>query len=149
MSVGRVYFHQGRIDDAIVCLEEALRIKKSKLDKGHQSLAETEHVLASLYIQKEDIATAIPLLKSALSTYKGKKDCDIMKSDVFDLLGKAYSMIGINEDAILSYKHSLKIKRAVLGLDDVACANVLMEIGKLRASTGDLNEALIAFKEGK
>jgi len=148
-NVGRVYFHQGRVDDAIVCLEEALRIKKSKLDNGHPSVAETEHVLASLYIQKEDIATAIPLLKSALSTYKGKKDCDIMKSDIFDLLGKAYSIIGIIEDAILSYKHSLKIKRAVLGLDDVACANVLMEIGKLRASTGDLNEALIAFKEVK
>ena len=148
-SVGKVYFHQGKFDDAVVLLEEALRIKKSKLSERHQSLAETEHVLASLYIKKEDFAAAIPLLKSALTTYKSKKDCDIMKSDVLDLLGNAYALSGIHEDAILSYKHSLKIKRAICGLDNIACANVLMEIGKLRAGTGDLNEALVAFKEGE
>ena len=148
VSVGKIYYHQDKVDDAVVCLEEALRIKKSKLGQRHISLAETEHLLASLYVKKGKFLMAIPLLQSVLLTFEGVQDCEIVKSDAFDLLGSAYAQTGDNEKAISSYEQSLKIKKAILGQDDVACANVLTEIGKLNALMDDVNDALVAFKEG-
>ena len=126
----------------------ALEIKKFKLSDKHMSLAETLHLLGSLYIKKGTCAPAIPLLNSALVAYRGRRDCEILKSDVLDLLGSAYAKIGDPDDAILSFEHSLKIKQSVVGEDTIPCANVLMEIGRLRALNNDDDGALAAFKEG-
>ena len=113
------------------------------------SLAETKHLLGSLYMRKENFAHVVPLLKSALVAYRGSRDCEIMKSDVLDLLGNAYSKIGEVDHAILSYEHSLKIKKVVVGTESTPCANVLMEIGKLKSKKNDIDGALVAFKEGE
>ncbi len=112
------------------------------------SLAETLHLLGSLYNKKGTYAPAIPLLNSALVAYRGRRDCEIMKSDVLDLLGSAYAKIGDTDNAILSYEHSLKIKQSVVGVETIPCANVLMEIGKLKYLNNDDDGALAAFKEG-
>lgn len=148
ISIGRIYFHQDRFDDATACLEEALAIKIEFLPANHMSLAETQHLLGSLYINTDGFVRAIPLLKSALVGYKGSREVEILKSDVLDLLGKAYMKTGENAHAILSYEHSLKMKKVVVGKDCVACANVLMEIGKLKSLSDDIAGALVAFKEG-
>ena len=104
--------------------------------------------MGSLLIKRDDCSSAIPLLRSALITYKSKKDCEVMKSDVLDLLAKAYMSKGDNQSAILSLEQSLKIKREILGPDDLACANVLMIVGKLKQKMENVNGALVAFKEG-
>jgi len=101
-----------------------------------------------LFIKRGDFSSAVPLLKDALITYKGKKDCEILKSDVLDLLADAYMNKDDNQYAILSLEQSLKIKREILGPDDLACANVLMIVGKLKAKMKNLDGALVAFKEG-
>ena len=147
--MGKIYFHQNKVDDAITSLEEALEIKKAKLSEKHMSLAETQHLLGSLYIKKNNIEPVVQLLKSALVAYRGSRDCEIMKSDVLDLLGSAYSNLDEIDYATLSYEKSLKIKSAVLGSDTTPCANVLMELGKLKAKKSDLDGALVAFKEGE
>jgi tetratricopeptide (TPR) repeat protein len=149
VSIGRIYFHQDRIDEAITCLEEALVIKLRSLPEKHMSLAETQHLLGSLYLKKNKFAPAVPLLKSALKGYKGSPDCQIIKSDVLDLLGSVYASIGETEAAILSYKHSLRIKKVTVGSNGAACANVLMEMGKLKSLKDDIDGALIDFKEGE
>lgn len=148
-SLGKIYFHQDKVDDALTCLEEALIIKKDKLSEKHMSLAETQHLLGSLYIKKKNFEPVIPLLKSALIAYRGSKDCEIMKSDVLDLLGNAYANVDEVDYAILSYEKSLKIKRVVVGAETAPCANVLMELGKLKVSKDDIDGALVAFKEGE
>lgn len=146
--MGKIFFHQHKVNHAIACLEEALEIKKCKLSDKHMSLAETRHLLGSLYIKIGDFAPVIPLLLSALVAYRGSQDCDILKSDVLDLLGSAYTKTGDIDHAILSYEHSLKIKNVVVGTDTSPCSNVLMEIGRLKSLRNDMDGALIAFKEG-
>ena len=146
--MGKIFFHQQKVNHAIACLEEALEIKKCKLPDKHMSLAETRHLLGSLYIKRGDFAPAIPLLLSALVAHRGSQDCDVLKSDVLDLLGSAYAKTGDIDHAILSYEHSLKIKNVVVGTDTSPCSNVLMEIGKLKSLRNDMDGALIAFKEG-
>ena len=113
------------------------------------SLAETQHILASCYVKKEMYFEATPLLESALSVYKQSRDCDLMRSDVLDLLGLTYARIGDTRKAISMYENSLGIKRSRLGPDDIACSNVLLEIGKMLVSNNDLEEALITFREVK
>jgi tetratricopeptide (TPR) repeat protein len=147
-SIGRIYFYQEKYEEAIDCVEQALKIKDDALHERHISLAETQHLLGSLLIKKGDCSSAVPLLKSALITYKGKKDCEVLKSDVLDLLATAYMNKGDNQFAILSLEQSLKIKTEILGPDDLACANVLMILGKLIAKTENVDGALVAFKEG-
>ena len=149
ISLGKICSHQDRTDEAIACLEEALRIKKSKLSDMHMSLAETRHLLASLYIKKENFEPVIDLLLSALVAYRGSRDCDILKSDVLDLLGRAFARTGDIDNAIQSYERSLKIKTILVGADSSPCSNVLMEIGKLKSLSNDIDGALIAFKEVK
>ena len=148
-SLGKIYFFQNKVDDAITYLEEALKIKKSKLPEMHMSVAESLHLLGTLYVQKGTCAPAIPLLNSALVAYRGKKDCEIIKSDVLDLLGHAYAKIGDTDDAFLSYEHSLKIKQSIVGKETIPCANVLLEIGRLKSLKNDYDGALAAFKEGE
>ena len=147
-SIGRIYFYQEKYEEAIDCVEQALKIKCNALHERHISLAETQHLLGSLLIKKGDFSSAVPLLKAALITYKGKKDCEVLKSDVLDLLATAYMKKEDNQFALLSLEQSLKIKTEILGPDDLACANVLMILGKLKAKTGNVNGALVAFKEG-
>lgn len=113
------------------------------------SLAESRHILASAFIKRCRYFDAIALLESALSSYKLMPDCELMRSDVLDLLGHAYSVTGDLARAQSSYEQSLDIKKASLGPDHVACANVLMEIGKIQVSTSDLEKALSTFKEVK
>lgn len=149
ISLGKICFHQDRPDEAIACLEEALKIKKTKLSDKHMSLAETRHLLASLYIKKENFEPVIDLLLSALVAYRGSRDCDILKSDVLDLLGKAFARTGDIDNSIQSYERSLKIKTILVGADSSPCSNVLMEIGKLKSLSNDIDGALIAFKEVK
>jgi tetratricopeptide (TPR) repeat protein len=146
-SIGRIYFHQDKYEEAIDYVEQALKIKENALHERHISLAETQHLLGSLLIKKGS-SSAVPLLKEALITYKGKKDCEVLKSDVLDLLATAYMKKGDNRYAILSLEQSLKIKTKILGPDDLACANVLMILGKLKAKTENVDGALVAFKEG-
>lgn len=147
-SLGKIYYHQGRVDEAIACLERALEIKSRHLSEKHMSLAETKHLLGSLYMKKNNVAPVVPLLQSALVAYRGTRHCEIMKSDVLDLLGSAYAKLGEVDHAILSFEHSLKIKKVVVGPDTIPCANVLMEIGKLKSKKDDIDGALAAFKEG-
>lgn len=104
--------------------------------------------MGSLYIKRGDFAPVIPLLVSALVAYRGSQDCDLLKSDVLDLLGSAYTKTGDIDHAILSYEHSLKIKNVVVGTDTSPCSNVLMEIGRLKSLRNDMDGALIALKEG-
>ena len=124
-------------------------IKENALHDKHISLAESQHLLGSLLIKCGDFPSALPLLKSALVTYKGKEDCEVLKSDVLDLLATAYVKKGDRQYAILSLEQSLKIKTEILGPDDLACANVLMILGKQKAEMENYNGALVAFKEGK
>ena len=91
-----------------------MKIKKAKLSQKHMSLAESQHLLGSLYIKKGNLNDAVPLLNSALADYRGSRDCEIIKSDVLDLLGNAYAQLGETSHAILSYEHSLKIKKIVV-----------------------------------
>ena len=147
--MGKIFFHQHKVNHAITFLEEALEIKKSKLTDKHMSLAETRHLLGSLYMKRGDFAPVIPLLLSALVAYRGRQDCDVLKSDVLDLLGNAYAKTGDIDNAILSYEHSLKIKKVVLGTDSSPCSNVMMEIGRLKSLSNDVDGALVAFKEGE
>lgn len=72
-----------------------------------------------------------------------------MKSDVLDLLGNAYAHVDVVDYAILSYEKSLKIKRVVVGIETAPCANVSMELGKLKVSKDDIDGALVAFREGE
>ena len=148
-SIGKIYFHQGKVDESIYCLERALEIKRGSITESHSSLAETEHILASLYMKKERYFDAMSLLNSALSAYKQARGCELLSSDVLDLLGQAYASTGDLKGAIAVYDQSLKIKRTSLSPDHIACANVLMEIGKLQASNDDLEDALVTFKEVK
>lgn len=102
VSIGRIYFHQDRVGDAIACLEEALAIKRRYLSEHHMSLAETQHLMGSLHLKRNEYTLAIPLLKSALKGYKRSQECEIIKSDVLDLLGNVYARIGEADHAILS-----------------------------------------------
>ncbi|KAL3800826.1 hypothetical protein HJC23_001663 [Cyclotella cryptica] len=145
-NIGKIYFHQGKVDESMDCLERALEIKRGSIT---ESLAETEHILASLYMKKERYYDAMSLLNSALSAYKQIQGCELLSSDVLDLLGQAYGATGDLKGAIAVYEESLKIKRTSLSPDHIACANVLMEIGKLQASNNELEGALVTFKEVK
>ena len=123
-------------------------MKSCKLGERHISLAETKHILASLYAKREKYPEAITLLKSALFIYNRAKGYETLKSDILDLLGGSFANINGDVNAILSYEQSLTIKQTVLGKNHIACANVLIELGQLKMKTGDLGDALIAFKEG-
>ena len=65
------------------------------------------------------------------------------------MLGNAYANVDEVDYAILSYEKSLKIKRVVVGAETAPCANVLMELGKLKVSKDDIDGSLVAFKEGE
>jgi tetratricopeptide (TPR) repeat protein len=148
-SIGKIFSLQGKIDEAANFLEQALEIKKVRVDKTHSSLAETKHILGSIYIKNERYADAISLLNSALSSYNKTRDCELLSSDVLDLLGHAHAATGDMLGAISVYQQSLKIKRASLGPDHISCGNVLMEIGRLQVSNNDLEDSLRTFKEVK
>lgn len=113
------------------------------------SQAETGHILASAYLKEERYFDAISLLESALSTYKQAKDCDLLRSDVLDLLGHAHCAIGDIAKAMSAYEQSLDIKQVRLGHEHIACGNVLMELGKLQVASNLLEDALVTFKEVK
>lgn len=148
-SIGKIYFHKNKIDECIDCLERALEIKLNKMSGSASSLAESQHILASAFMKKDRYFDAIALLETALSSYHNMHDCELLSSDVMDLLGHAYNVTGDLARAKSSYEQSLDIKKICLGQDHISCANVLLEIGKLQVASNSLEEGLVTFKEVK
>lgn len=105
--------------------------------------------LAQVYTELKRFTEAIPLLEKALFIFEKKFGAHMTTAETLDSLGKAELFQGNLEGAYSYLERSLALRRLIQGNDDIETCNTLCLLGKVQSKSGDLDDALATFKEGK
>ncbi len=97
-SLGLLYLDQGKLEQAIFELKEAINIKPDNIEAYND--------LGLVYMQKNEFDKAISAFKKAL-TVALKTDKRVV--EIYDNLGQAYYKGGYIKNAIIAFKKALRI----------------------------------------
>lgn len=125
----------------------AIKVFDSRL--GPQSLesGQCKFDLGSWYMMEHRINKAIPMLESALKSFKAAKAESISFATCADELGAAYSASGRFAEAESLSRSALEIYRKLLGPEDPQVAITLSNLGSRLSKQGKNREALSCFAE--
>jgi tetratricopeptide (TPR) repeat protein len=137
------------LEKAIECFETSLRLKRRQYVGGHLSIAETMNLLATAYTSVGKADKAIPLFEETLLIFEKRFGAHMTTANVLDSLGSVYLSEGKLENSHSYLERALALKRLIYGDDDIEVSNTLYFIGKVQSKSGDLNDALNTFKDGK
>jgi len=148
-SIGTIYHKTGQPEKALECFEASLRLKKKHYVGGHLSVAETMNVLALSYDSLGKKDDAISSFEEALTIYEKKFGAHATTASILDSLGSVSLSKGSLNKAHGYFERALALKRLVYGDEDVEVSNTLFYVGKVQSKSGDMDDALNTFKEGK
>ena len=127
----------------------SLKVKRRHYIESHLSVAETMHFLGLVLVQLGKEKEASAYLESSLLTYESKLGTHSNIPEILDSLG---SICFSKEELDKAYRYlerSLAFKRMAFGDDNISISDTLYLIGKVQGKSGDLDDSLITFKDGK
>jgi CHAT domain-containing protein/tetratricopeptide (TPR) repeat protein len=129
---------EGRYDEAIRKVRQALEIRRAVVGERHPDVATSLNTLASLVYAQGRAHEALPLLEEALAINEARlgprhRATAAAQNSLAGLL----VALGRFERARLLYQRAVDITRAELGEDDPATATALSNLGGVCADLGD------------
>ena len=147
-NVGRIYFQQGRYDEAMEAYYEALRVRR--LCQGDSvDVAATLFNIGQVYHQQGDRDRALQLYQEFLRLAKvhfGEYHRDICI--VTTCIGQVLHEKKEFKCALTALHHSLRVGKVALGAIHAEIAITLNKLGNLYYETGDMDSALKAYHQG-
>ena len=144
-----IYQRTNKLEKAIGYFETSLKVKKRHYLGGHLSVAETMNQLATAYVAMGRTDEAEPLFEVTLSMFEKRYGAHMNTASVLDSLGAVTLAEGKLEESYCYLERALAVKRLVDAEDEVATSETLFLIGKVQTKSGDADDALDTFKEGK
>ncbi|MBV8520609.1 MAG: tetratricopeptide repeat protein [Acetobacteraceae bacterium] len=143
-NLGSAYIRMGRLQRAMVCYEEALRLARENHDPWGEGVWLGN--LGTCFLQIGQTARGIKIYEQALQV---RRDVGDRKGESLDLLGLAifYDNLGLDAQALIYYRQAIKIDREIGNKVDLA-ANLLnfssyyIKLGRTIEATDCLNEGL-------
>lgn len=129
-NIGLSYHFQGRRDDSIKMLEEAVRYYERLYGHGHVKTAESINMLGANLSDQGFHEKAIEQFKRAIQLYRDAYgECYIRIADIFtDYLGMAYTIQGKYEDAVEVLEEGSKIYETSLGVGHEHTSDALYQL---------------------
>lgn len=144
--LGLIYDLQGNATMALSCLQEALVIRRSVLGDNHNDVSATLTYLATIFYRRGSTCMALQLFSESLRIriqLHGKIHRDV--SFALYNVGLCHFNIGCFDEAIISYKETLQIEKAVLG-EHRDVAMTYFKLGEVYAANRDFKNALECFE---
>lgn len=116
---------------------------------SHLSIAETLNLLASSLTVTGKNNEAKTHFQEALVIYEKKFGAHMTTCSVLDSLGSVCLSLLCFDEAYRYLERALALKRLIFGEEDIEVCNTLFFIGKVQSKSGDMDDALNTFKEGK
>lgn len=140
-TIGRLLRYQGRYDDSVAVLEQALDERRRLLGDRHLEVAETLHELGVSRTLAGDLEDAEAALTEALDVRleRGAEDGDT--ADLRSDLGSLRLQQGEFEAAEAELLAALALERRLYGDDDPEVIATHSNLGRLYQRTGDLERA--------
>jgi eukaryotic-like serine/threonine-protein kinase len=117
LTIGNVFVHLGRFDDAMLLLKDAHKIRDALLGPSHSATAETQASLGNLYISQGEFALAEETLSAALAiqrkTLKGDHE---QLAETIENLGVLHFYKGEHELAEPLLREALDMRRRLFGI---------------------------------
>jgi tetratricopeptide (TPR) repeat protein len=127
----------------------SLKVKRRHYVESHLSVAETMHFLGLALIQLGKDEEASVYLESSLLTYESKLGTHSNIPEILDSLGSICISKKELDKAYRYLERSLALKRMVFEGDNMSISDTLYLIGKVQGKSGDLEDSLLTFKDGK
>lgn len=137
-----------RSDEAMSCLEEALRIRELHYGEEHECCADTMQWMGNLLRKHGDPTEALDYFKFALRIKQAR-----LGSDDIDVANTLFNTAVLLDDiekyelSLIAYKEALRIRKLVLGEENEEVADTLFCMGNVATVIESHEEALSYFKE--
>ncbi|MCH9649827.1 MAG: serine/threonine-protein kinase [Deltaproteobacteria bacterium] len=142
VALGRLYWHQGRFQEAEEHLHRALSQQQGDSDSAKAAAAEAHNELGNLLTDLERFEEAeSELLQSLDLTRKaqGRDHSDVAR--VHNNLAVVYTYTGRYDLAVQSLRESLRVKQSIFGAEHRSVAASWFNLGQVLRYQGKLEEA--------
>lgn len=145
---GALLCEEDRADEAMECLEEALRIREIHYGEEHESCADTMQWMGNLLRKHGDPSEALDYFKFALSIKQNR-----LGNDDIDVANTLFNTAVLLDDiekydlSLVAYQEALRIRKLVLGDNNQEIADTLLCIGNVATVVESHEEALECYKE--
>lgn len=119
-NLGLIHAQRHRLDDALECFQESLRIKLRYTPSTHTSLAETHLNIGLVYGEKGNVERAVEYCQRALNMLLADKDDIVLEikqeriAECYTNLGEYLRRQGKMDEALSYHKHALQIQQQYL-----------------------------------
>lgn len=145
---GALLCEDDRGDEAMECLEEALRIREIHFGEEHESCADTMQWMGNCLRKHGDPSDALDYFKFALSIKR-----KILGSDDIDVANTLFNTAVLLDDiekyelSLVAYSEALRIRKLVLGKKNQEVADTLFCMGNVAVVLEKHRLALEYYKE--
>jgi tetratricopeptide (TPR) repeat protein len=134
-NLGAIYSLEGRYDDALRTLQQALKLTKDSKPSVPSIAAQVLNSLGVLYFQQRKAMELVSSTSSPLNS-----------GEVLSNLASVYSVRGHVDKAEDSYRRALEITEAAIGRSHPDLTFTLSSLGVLYSDSGRYTEAEIQYK---
>ena len=140
--IGRTYFRQGKLNEALKYYNNGLDIRLNKLGKDHPHVATSYGNIGSVYAEQGNKDKALKYFNKALDIYLDKlgKDHPLVASS-YNNIGSMYKEQGKKDEALKYLNKALDIEFDKLGKDHPDVAISYNNIGAIYAEQGKYDKA--------
>jgi len=140
-QLGSLYMEIGEDDEAILCLNGALNIYKSKHGEGVK-VAEVYEQLGKKHEKERDIAKALIFFNKALRVRMRIFGEDhISVADTYYHIGKLHKDKKSDHNALSAFQAATKIRKKAMGRNDLIISEILKDAGQLQMKLGQVTIA--------
>ena len=147
-KTGFEYASQGRHQEALSELEEALRIQRATVGDDHPGVGRTRIGIGNVYFSQGRFAEAHEAFEEALRIARAKlgdDHPDVARTRIG--MGNVYAVQGRYAEVLEAYEEALRIFRAKLGDNHPEMASTRNNIGNVYKIQGRFAKALEAYEE--
>lgn len=144
---GRTLSRVRRLEEALVLLEENLKIREKTLSPNSDSIAEALMILAGSNTERGNYEKAIVLNKKAISIFKVNNRDLYRMSYAYQYLGVSYQYAKEYYRAIQSYEFAIRLM--IITNDTKGISECSHNIGETLAEQGKYKEALPYFQDAQ
>lgn len=145
---GALLCEEDRGDEAMECLEEALRIREIHYGEEHESCADTMQWMGNCLRKYGDPSEALDYFKFALSIKR-----KMLGSDDIDVANTLFNTAVLLDDiekyelSLVAYTEALRIRKLVLGKKNQEVADTLFCMGNVATVLENHQSALAYYNE--
>jgi tetratricopeptide (TPR) repeat protein len=144
-NLGAIYSLEGRYDDALRTLQQALKLTKDSKPSVPSIAAQVLNSLGVLYFQQRKYGKAESFFNQAMELVSSTSS-PLNSGEVLSNLASVYSVRGHVDKAEDSYRRALEITEAAIGRSHPDLTFTLSSLGVLYSDSGRYTEAEIQYK---